>query len=174
MVQTYRAVAAGVAFAANKSMATIFNGSGSGRVVRIKRVWFLNNQTVAVTGVLTTMELRRITASTGGSAITTVKHDTTSEAIPAQITTTSGATDTLSSDPAFMRWMWSNDEPAASSLTSDETETIPVLSLIFDSTGDADLEPITLRTGEGLSVRHTGSTAVGTADVIIEFTMAAT
>lgn len=171
-MQTYRAVVAGATFAANKSMLTIFNGAGSNRVVRVKRVWFLNNQTAAVTGVLTTMELRRLSASSGGVAQTAVKHDTLSEAVPAQITITTGSTDTLTSDPSFVKWMWSNDEPAVSSLTNDETETVPALAIVFDATGDTDLEPIVLRVGEGLSVRHTGSTAVGVADCVIEFTMA--
>jgi hypothetical protein len=155
-------------------MLTIWNGSGSGRIVRVKRVWVLNNQTAGVTGVLTTFELRRISNSSGGSAGASVKHDSNSEAIPAQITITSGATDTLTGDPALMKFMWSNDEPAASTLTNDETECIPVLSCVFDAaTGDADLEPLVLRETQGLSVRHTGSSAVGIADVIVEFTMAA-
>jgi len=173
MAQTYRAVVSGATFASNKSLLTIFNGSGSGRVIRVKRVWQLNNQTAGVTGVITTMELRRISASTGGTAQSVVKMDTSSENLPAQVTVATGPTDSLTSDPAMMRYMWSNDEPAASTLSSDETETIPALALVFDVVGDADLEPLTLRTGEGLSVRHTGSTAVGICDVIIEFTMAA-
>lgn len=174
MAQTYRAVVTGATFASSKSMLTIFNGSGSGRIVRVKRIWFLNNQTSAVTGVLTTMEIRRISASTGGTTATVVKHDTTSENIPAQITVTTGPTDTLTSDIALMRFLWSNDEPAVSSLVNDETEIIPLLACVFDAaTGDTDLEPLVLRTGEGVSVRHTGSSAVGVADVIIEFTLAA-
>lgn len=174
MAQTYRAVVTGATFASNKSMLTIFNGSGSSRIVRVKRIWFLNNQTSGVTGVLTTMEIRRISASTGGTAGSTVKHDSNSENIPAQITITTGPTDTLSSDPALMRFMWSNDEPAVSSLVNDETEVIPVLACVFDSaTGDTDLEPLVLREGQGVCVRHTGSSAVGVADAIIEFTMAA-
>jgi hypothetical protein len=174
MAQTYRAVVTGATFASNKSMLTVFNGSGSGRIVRVKRIWFLNNQTTGVTGALTTMEIRRISASTGGSAAASVKHDSNSENIPAQITITTGPTDTLTGDPALMRFMWSNDEPAVSSLVNDEVEVIPALACVFDAaTGDADLEPLTLREGQGVSVRHTGSSAVGVADAIIEFTMAA-
>jgi hypothetical protein len=173
MAQTYRAVAVGVTFASNKSMLTVFNGSGSGRVIRVKRIWQLNNQTSGVTGVITTMEVRRISASSGGTAVTPVKHDSNSEAMPAQVACATGPTDTLTGDAALMRYMWSNDEPAASSLTSDETETIPAFALVFDATGDTDLEPLVLRAGEGVCLRHTGSTTVGICDVIIEFTMAA-
>jgi hypothetical protein len=175
MSQTYRAVATGVTFASNKSMLTVFNGSGSGRVIRVKRIWQLNNQTSGVTGVLTTMEVRRISASSGGTAVTPVKHDSTSESMPAQVACATGPTDTLTGDAALMRYMWSNDEPAASSLTNDETEVIPVLACVFDcATGDADLEPVVLREGQGLCLRHTGSTTVGICDVVIEYTMAST
>ena len=173
MSQTYRAVVVGATFASNKSMLTVFNGSGSGRIIRVKRVWLLNNQTSGVTGVLTTFELRRISASSGGTAVTPVKHDSNSENMPAQVACATGPTDTLTGDAAYTRWMWSNDEPAVSAMTNDETECVPVLACVFDAaTGDADIEPIVLREGQGLCVRHTGSSAVGVADAIIEFTMA--
>jgi hypothetical protein len=174
MAQTYRAVVAGATFAATKHMLSIFNGAGSGRVLRVKRIWQLNNQTAAVTGVLTTMEVRRISSQSGGTSQTPIKMDTASENMPAQVLTATGATAGLTADAAYMRYMWSNDEPAASTLSSDETETIPLLSCIFDATGDTDVEALTLRAGEGVSVYHNGSTAVGICDIIIEFTMAAT
>lgn len=173
MTATYRASAIGTAYAANKSLLTVFNGSGSGQIIRIKRIWHLNNQTSAVTGVLTSLEVRRISASSGGTAITAVKHDTSSSNIPAQVLISTGATDTLTGDLAYMRYMYSNDEPAASSLTNDETECVPILACVFDVTGDSDIESIVLRSGEGLCLRHTGSSAVGITDVIFEFTMAA-
>jgi hypothetical protein len=69
--------------------------------------------------------------------------------------------------------MWSNDEPAASSATSDEFETLVPLNCVWDSTGDANIEPIVLREGEGISVHHSGSTTVGLCDVFVEYTLAA-
>lgn len=173
MAQTYRAVISGATFASAKTMLGLFNGSGSGRILRVKRIWQLNNQTATVTGVLTTMEVRKTSAQSGGTSVTPLKMDSNSENIPAQVLCATGPTVTLVAGQ-FMRWMWSNDEPAASSLTSDETETIPALSIVFDATGDADLEPLVLREGEGVSVYHAGSTAVGICDVIIEFTLAST
>ena len=85
MAQTYTAAGIGVAFGNNKSMLGIFNGVGSGRVVRVYRVWVLNNQTAAVTGVLTTWTLRKTSAQSAGTAITPTKHDTASETAPAQV-----------------------------------------------------------------------------------------
>lgn len=172
MAQTYTASAIGATFASNKSMIGIFNGSGSGRIVRVYRVWVLNNQTSAVTGVLTTWTLRRSSAQTGGTAITAVKHDSNSESMPAQVAIATGGTVTLTGDNAFRAWVWSNDEPAVSSGTSDEFETLIPLNCVWDSTGDSNIEPIVLREGQGLSVHHSGSSAVGIADIFVEYTLA--
>ncbi len=173
MAQTYTASFLGVAFGNNKSMGAIFNGAGSGRIVRVKRVWLLNNQTAGVTGVLTTFTLRRSSAQSAGTAVTPTKHDTTSENMPAQVAVATGGTVTLTGDVAFRQLVWSNDEPAASSGTSDEFETLVPLNCIFDAaTGDADIEPIVLREGQGLDVRHSGSSTVGVCDIFIEFTLA--
>lgn len=171
MAATYSICAPGVTFASGKSMLGVFNGSGSGVIVRVYRAWQLNNQTAGVTGVITTMALRRSTAQSGGTTVSPTKHDSNSAAIPAQVLIAQGATVTDSSDPDFMRWIWSNDEPAASSLTSDETETIPVLANVFDATGDSNLEPIVLRETQGVNIRHVGSTAVGNADCIFVITV---
>lgn len=174
MAQTYTASAIGATFANNKSMLGIFNGSGSGRIVRVYRVWVLNNQTTGVTGVLTTWALRRTSAQSGGTSITPTKHDTTSESMPAQVLVATGGTVTLTGDVSFRNWVWSNDEPAVSSGTSDEFETLVPLNCVWDSTGDTTIEPITLREGQGISVHHSGSSAVGVADVYIEYTLAST
>ena len=48
------------------------------------------------------------------------------------------------------------------------------LNCIFDATGDSNIEPITLRPGEGVTMQHSGTSAVGVADLFIEFTDAAT
>lgn len=173
MAATFTVAVIGATFASNKSMLNLFNGSGSGRVLRVKRIWQLNNQTAGVTGVITTFELRRLSASSGGTAQTPVKHDTASASLPAQVTAATGPTVTETADAALRRYMWSNDEPAASSFTNDESECIVPLNVVWDSTGDADIEPIVLREGQGISVKHTGSTTVGVVDIFIEFTDAA-
>lgn len=172
-MQTHTVGFIGPAFGNNKSMGAIFNGVGSGRIVRVHRVWMLNNQTAAVTGVLTTMVIRRTTAQSAGTAVVPVKHDTASTTLAAQILVATGATVTLTG-VELRRWMWSNDEPVASSGTSDEFECLVPMNLVWDSTGDADIEPIVLREGEGISVHHSGSSAVGICDIFVEFTSDAT
>lgn len=173
MAATFTAAFLGVTFGNNKSMAGLFNGSGSGVVLRVKRVWVLNNQTSAVTGVLTTFSMRRSTAQSSGTSVTPVKHDTSSSSLPAQVLCAHGATVTSATGDTLRNFMWSNDEPAASSGTSDEFECLVPLNCIWDAaTGDADLEPLVLREGYGLDMRHSGSSAVGVCDVYVEFTSA--
>lgn len=175
MAATFTLAAIGVTFGNAKFMASLFNGSGSGRVLRVKRVWCLNNQTSAVTGVLTTFSLRRTSAQSAGTSVTPTKHDTSSSNLPAQVLAATGATVTNTSDAALRTWVWSNDEPAASTGTNDEFECLVPLNCVWDSaTGDTDIEPIVLREGQGVTVQHTGASAVGVADIFIEFTDAAT
>lgn len=175
MAATFTASFLGVTFGNNKSMAGLFNGVGSGVILRVKRVWVLNNQTAGVTGVLTTFSMRRSTAQSAGTSVTPVKHDTNSTTLPAQVLCAHGATVTSATADTLRNWVWSNDEPAASTGTSDEFECLVPLNCVWDSaTGDADLEPIVLREGFGLDVRHSGSSAVGVCDVYVEFTSGAT
>ena len=102
MVASYTVPALNVGFSANKCMISVFNNTGSGKVVRVYRAWALNNQIVAVTGVLTNLELRKTSASSGGTVIAPTKHDSASAnivaaaSVPTQtITAGSWATNTL-------------------------------------------------------------------------------
>lgn len=171
MAQTYTLGTTGVSFAANKSMIALFNGVGSGRIIRVYRIWALNNQVLAVTGVLTRLELRRITAASGGNVTTPIKHDSTSEALPAQII--SGSAMTVTVESLFRAAVWSTDEPSANATASiDEFECIPAISTLWDAGyADTNVQPITLREGYGLSLQNIGST-VGIGDFFFEFTLA--
>ena len=181
MAQTYTATAQNVTFASNKSMLALMNNTGSGRVLRVKRIWVLNNQTAGITGVMTTFVVRRITSATGGTAVNAVRHNTLSETVASitQVTITHDSTIAFDSSTEmstpFRSWVWSNDEAAISGSGIDEFQCFIPLNCFFDAaTGDADIEPIVLRAGQGISIHHTGTSAVGNCDVIIEFTMAAT
>lgn len=171
MAKTYTAAATGIAFGNNKSMLGILNAHAT-RKVKIWRVWVLNNQTAAVTGVLTTWALRKLSALTGGTAVTPVQHDTSNTAVDlTSITCVTGGTASNTADSPLRTFMWSNDEPSVSSATSDELETIVPLMCVWDSTGDANIEPITLNQNQGFSVTHSGSTTVGICDIFVEFTV---
>lgn len=171
MAKTYTAAAIGVAFASNKSLLGLFNAHAT-RKVKLYRAWQLNNQTTAVTGVLSSCALRMISALSAGTAVTPVAHDTANVTVDlTSVTCVTGGTFTNTAGIQLRVWMWSTDEPAVSSATSDEFQCIVPLMCIWDSTGDSNIEPITLNTNEGVHMLQPGTNAVGISDVFFEFTV---
>lgn len=173
MAATWRAVTTAIAFANAKDMLNVFNGGSSARIIRAYRAYIFNNQTSGVTGVLTTMQIRRITSASSGTGVTPVKHDTNSGALDAN--TTCGTNQTVGGSDVFRRFLWSNDEPAVSGATMDEWELmVPFCEVWSAGYGDTNIEPIVCRVAEGFEIYHSGSTAVGLLDPEIEFTDSAT
>jgi hypothetical protein len=171
MAKTYTASALGIAFASNKSMLGIINAHAT-RKVRLYRAWALNNQTTAVTGVLTTLLLRKISALSAGVAVAPAPHDTGNvTADLTSVTCVTGGTFTNTADNAFRQVMWSGDEPSVSSATSDELQCIWPLMCFWDSTGDTNIEPFVCNTNEGIHLVQPGVNAVGVVDVFFEFTV---
>lgn len=171
MAKTYTAAAIGVAFASAKSLLGVYNAHAS-RKLRLYRVWQLNNQTTAVTGVMTSCALRRISNLTGGTAIVPAAHNTGNTSVDlANVTCASGGTAANTTDIIFRSWLWSGDEPVVSGATSDEFQCIVPLMCMWDSTGDANLEPLTANTNEGYHVLQPGANTVGVSDIFMEFTI---
>lgn len=162
------AVAAGLNIR-NKAMIGIYNGTGSGLVVRVYRIFMLNNQTVAVTGAVTTFSLYRISTGSGGTFLPYVKHDSASSSLPSQIIISSSMSYTTSD--LLRKYVYSSDEPIASDANGiDELQTIPSLNVLWDSTKAVDCEPIVCREGYGIALINTLAAPVGIADVFVEFT----
>jgi hypothetical protein len=171
MAKTYTASALGVAFASNKSLLGVLNAHAT-RKVKLYRAWALNNQTSAVTGVLTSMLLRKISALSAGTAVTPVPHDSGNTSVDlTSVTCVTGGTFTNTGDTALRQVMWSGDEPAVSSATSDELQCIWPLMCFWDSTGDSNIEPFTLNQNEGIHLLQPGANAVGVVDAVFEFTV---
>lgn len=170
-VATYRATQQAVAFASAKSMIDVFNAAGTTTVAKVYRMYQFNNGTGAVTGVLCTMKVRRLTASAAGTTITVVKHDTNDAALVAQMTAGSGRTTT--GTDLFRQYIWSNDEPAVSGATMDEWELLVPFAEVWNAGyGDTNVEPITCRDTQGADIQQSSASAVGTNDFEIEFTSA--
>jgi len=173
MLETYTIPATAIAYASGKSMLGIFNAAASVKMIKVWRIWVLNNGTAAVTGVLTTFQLQLSTAQSAGSAITPVKHDSANAAIDANVAIASGATVT---DGNLLRQiLYSNDEAIASGATQDEWELLVPLNCVWDSGyGDSNIQPITLRSSDqGFHVKHSGTSAVGSCDIFAEITQEA-
>lgn len=186
----YTVASPGTSFTTGKCMLGIFNGPGSGKVIKVYRMWLLNNQTVAVgSNLFNYMSFYRFTTGSGGLYVAPVKHDTTNPTPPPEIVTSTNMNYTT--QVRLKRFLWSSDEPLAAegnatagSAGIDEWETIPAFNRQLDhrwSYTDTTVEPIILREGYGLGLvcdaAYTSaaspalSTPVGTADIFMEFEM---
>jgi hypothetical protein len=152
-------------------MAGIWNAGT--RYLRIVRVGLLNVQTAAVTGVICVGEVRKmlsVSAWTPASASTPIAHATGDSAL-SSVTCGRGGTPTIGgSTLTLRRYIWSSDEPAASTATSDEWECLIPLNIIWDAGyGDSGVQRLELYTNEMFAVYNT-SGAAGLVDIWIEFT----
>ena len=176
MAATFTAVATGVTFSTStKVMIQLFNASGSGVILRLYRLWVLNAQTAAITGVLPPLELRRLTAISSGGSPTTItcpKHDSNSANLPAQVTVNYGNTSVTSSD-VFRLITRSSDEPAVGTFTMDEIAAFVPFNLLWDGGyASSNVEPIVCRETFGVAVVNTGiASAAGNYDFVAEFTV---
>lgn len=87
-IPTYSAWSGVLAAAANKPYLHIFNASGSGKVVKVRKLFIQPQAGVANALAPQTWRVARTTAvgTTGNTAITILAHDGNSPAVPAQIT----------------------------------------------------------------------------------------
>jgi hypothetical protein len=168
MAATYTAYSKGTVFAANKCLISVFNGASSPVIVKPYRIYVLNNQYSAVTGVLTNLEIRKLSAASGGTTITASPHDT-SNSLNVNVTCATNAT--VTPTDLYRRVMWSTDEPAGNAtMTVDEFQCILPFGNVWNmGYGDANVDPIVLNADEGLGVINTGA-VVGQCDIWIEFT----
>lgn len=177
MASTYTALVQGYTWAASaKVLLNVWNpGATTLQTIKIRRIWLINTQTAAVTGVTSAVVLLQST-NTSGTAVTTitpVKHDTgAGTAINAGVLINSGNTVLGTVVNTYRRILIGSDEPAISTYKIENFYN-PVTGLIWDSGyGEANLEPITLPTGvsSGFQIVATG-TAVGNIDIAMEFTV---
>jgi hypothetical protein len=172
MAATFQAAAQAIAFASAKSMIDVFNATGSGRKIRIYRFCMLNNQTGAVTGVVTLCQVRLITTASAGTAVTPVKHNSGDSNLNAN--TTAGTNRTVTQSSIVRQFAWSSDEPTVGTGTWDELECVVPLNYVWDSGyGDSNVEPLLCNDTQGWNIQQPGANAVGTVDADIEFTDAA-
>ena len=101
--------------------------------------------------------------------MTPVKHDTDSSALNAN--TTCGTNQTTTGSDIFRRFLFVNEEPIVGGTTQANWLTLVPFAEIWNAGyGDTNVEPVTCRATQGLQLFHSGSSAVGTADLEIEFT----
>jgi len=163
--QTWVAYADAVAFAANKHHLTLFNGAGSGVVVKAMKLFAVNLQSAAVTGVFVRFDIMRASASSAGTALTPVALNTANASLPAQVTVRTGATVTEGA-LLFPYISLNEEETATQALTKAFLGQFE--SLLFEG---IDVQPLTLREGEGVTVKQITSSTVGSFGWIVVFTV---
>jgi hypothetical protein len=181
MATTYINKAVAATNAINKVMYTLYNAVGSTVVIRVYRILIAPISVATVTGGTGIYILDKFTGVPGGgAATTTIKMNTASAALNVSVTGLNGNTaisGTLTSLGVLRQYCRSNDEPTlatgAVTLQISALQTLYPMMTIWDSGyGEVNVEPITLRAGEGIRIYTTnaGTWGATTADIIAQFT----
>ena len=163
---TYYALADAVAFAANKQMLSILNAAGSGKMIVLKKLFLIDLAIAAVTGVALRQDVKRITAHSGGTAITPQSADSTNPALPAEVTVRTGAT-SVTEGALLFPMTFSNDEVGA-------TQAFPSAQLLAGLNWfpeGQEVQEIRLREGEGLTIKNITTTVIGSFAYLLVFTV---
>lgn len=159
---TYYALADAVGFAANKHMISLYNASGSGKLVVLKKLCLVNLQLATVTGVAVRQNFSRFSAvHSAGTLITPTSNDSLNPAIPAGITVRTGAT--LTAGSLLFPLTFANDEVGA-------TQAFPSVLLQWLPEGN-EVQEVRLREGEGVTVQNITSTVIGSFAYMFVFTL---
>lgn len=142
----------------------LFNASGSGVILEIYAILIIPTLT-AVTGVGLTWTIDRTSAvGTGGTTLTPRPMDTTNTSLPAGVTArvkpTGGAT--------------TNYIMLSPNTSSEETNPYAAMASILNHvgvTGQAVLQQITCREGEGVKIVQTTNSSVGSTNHSLIFTV---
>lgn len=171
MADTWHGSAQAVAYASAKNMLDLFNSSSSAKLIKLFRMWIFNNGTTGVTGVLTALQIKRSSASSGGTSITPIAHNLGSTALDAN--TSCGTGRTVTSAGIFRQILYQNDEPSVTTLDMDALLTLVCFAEIWNSGyGDSNVQALACRASnnEGITLLQPGANAVGSCDVELEFT----
>jgi hypothetical protein len=165
-LQTHTVVADATAYALNKHHITILNAAGSGKIVSIKKMFLINNQLSAVTGIACRFDLKRISAASGGTVIVPVPCDSLNDALPAEITVRSGAASVTEGALLFPLIVATDETGATQAFPSS------VLLAMFNIMPEgAEMQETRLRPGQGLTAKQITSTTTGSASWLIVFTI---
>lgn len=141
-----------LAGSATNHLFDIFNASGSGLVLKVRKL-FLQNTYSVQTGVAAVFSVERTsTVGTGGAVITGVRSDTADAALPAQVTARSNSTAGATGAGQLAR---------LGMLIGEETDIVSRWSWATNILAEGnETKDVTLRAGEGLKVvKTTGAAA---------------
>lgn len=164
-IPTYSAWSTAIASTVNLVYMHVFNASGSGRIVKMRKVFLQPSQAVVAAPAPHTWRIAKTSAvgTTGNTAITIRAHDSANPAVPAQVTAarsyTAGGTQTFT---YF-------EVPIATEETAAGNGVAPMFN-ILPNDGDMVSDYI-LREGEGLAVQVVTAAAAYTWSVLAVFSV---
>lgn len=155
-----------VAIGNNKSMISILNTST--KIVRLERIYLVNNQTTAITGVISNFQFHRITSHSAGTLITAEAFDT-NDSLDSGVTIRTGAT--VSGEGAILkRVVYSSDEWGVGASDNESLHNIQQQIMPIFQSG-LFFKPYILRQNQGFHIKHTVNSTIGNFDFFIEFTV---
>ena len=164
--QTYLVIAEDCAFANSKQHISIYNGSGSGKVVRISKLFMTNMlANVVVTGGARRLDVKRATNFSGGSDLIPLKHDSINDDVPAQILLKTGAT--VTEGVLLFPLVFPDDEM----LLTQNSAAQQIFSGINWIPEGIEIQEVTLNEGEGMTIKQVTNSTVGITTWIIVFTL---
>lgn len=158
----------------NKSLLSLYNPTGSGKIVRLREFYLRNPQTSAVTGVAGDFRLFRFamgSAPTGGASVAVVKHDT-ADTLGTGIVAGTGHTISGEETNALDRIIMSTDDWGPGTLDQEGAQQNIANYLPARSKRDPQLKAFTARGGQGLHMKFATNSTAGTMDIIFVFTQA--
>lgn len=164
-IPTYSAWSTAIASTANLVYMHVFNATGSGRIVKMRKVFLQPSQTVVAAPAPHTWRVAKTSAvgTTGNTVITIRAHDSANPAVPSQVTAarsyTAGGTQTF----AYF------EVPVATEETAAGNGLAPWMN-ILPNDGDVVSDYI-LREGEGLAVQVVTAAAAYTWSVLAVFSI---
>lgn len=162
---TFDVLADAVAFAANKHHLTLFNGIGSGVVLRLRKLFVTNLQTGTATGVVVRFDVKKATTASAGTTLTPQVHDSSDTSLPAQVTVRTGGI--VTEGALLFPWVTSNEEEKAGEALSKSLFQQSV-SLLPEG---PEIKEYVLREGEGLTIKQITSSTVGSFAWLCVFTV---
>jgi len=168
---SFTVTAPSVVIGNNKSLLSLVNVTGSGKVLRIREIYIINSQVAPVTGVVATVSLRRITGHSAGTTITPVPNDTADTL--GSVTAITGSTVAGEFSAFLQRWFLSTDEWGVGALDTEGLQATFQSHFPIFARRDTEMRPLTLRSGEGITVKCETNSTAGAFDIIVAFTQQA-
>lgn len=157
-----------VPFAVNTQALSLLNAAASGVAIRIHKLFLINTILMDAAGTRIRFDVKRATAHSGGTLLTPVGCDSENAALPDGVTARTGATSVTEGSKLFPLLL-PNDE-----IGYTQAFWQPQILAGFNWMPEGlEMQELTLREGEGITVKQITSSVIGTFSWLVVFTVEA-